>query len=1065
MASTCVMAAFGEDVELRRELEEAKLTIVQLRQQLAATELLLQQERAAREQAEVAAMQAAQAAELAARAAVEASQHSSNPISDRERSSMELMLQRERAARKDAERAARKAAEAAEVAARAAVEASRHRPAPAPVALGESGSGNHYTRIDSGDFEMEDVSDPHPNMHAVAADPSQAPKKSSQRCTKAPSVSASSKVRETSKKASAPTKDNKQKLSLAEVRRAAQEETERHRHQASMIASRSKRDVRHTAEVAGRVQMNPVDEEEQLTIAEMKEIIQRERKIRQQAQLAAEQALTAAKEAQKAILQLEHELDSKGQQLEQERMAREQAELHVAAQKAINASRTANTLNKSSPVKAEKGECVETMPKREVHELKTEDPMHSPREVTATVEDKSSLVKRPRDSSETQSPAASKKPRDPNKNRVRACQGKASKHKMSLKEARKAAQDEIEKRMEQRAKQLSSRNTFAVFKQVHDKKNKIPACVFLVTVAILKIVLRHAVNLRVAVLLGNAVVDVDRAQTGRAAPLLAGRGALLRVLASKAREDEREQDRQREDDERTDAPHDTRAEVLVHVAAHQRGACRAHALLHSGQQTDHRSFGSLGRRLENVRFERKPHPRVVRVRVDDHADAVRHDAEDDAVRRAEALKDLVGEEEERQLRDGLSGDDDAHQPRVVARQVEIVCRSSTRTDRNDGERLEIVSLRSLLVRLVCGDEAQQDEERDDREAQHHVEAPGDADGGGHDTSEIAADTVSDRTVQSLLAVDTADVDQHGHGRLIQQRPRGLRLEVGHEKHDAHDVEGGHEPQREHEDRGRYEAEDVHQLLVLEHVGHSAPDGRRNDGAHTRQRQQDADLHLVEVLRVVKVDLAAAAAITVGLRGEGAVVDGEEELERHEPLALAAIDGELDEAQEGGHLGGWLTDGWVRAPRTPSLLSALTGMIRAVALAAGVAVSRDSGRVSLAAGRPRIPRADTETTNAIATTTAADRSRITLVDALADMDAAGDTKGSVGQRGNTQDPYRHDDDSSQDCSDGGSEHRSDWHSDGSSDRDLDSGEASGRVVGANDAERKAAANGTLARSDN
>ncbi|KAG6623280.1 guanylate-binding protein [Phytophthora cinnamomi] len=202
-----------------------------------------------------------------------------------------------------------------------------------------------------------------------------------------------------------------------------------------MIASRSKRDVRHTAE----------------------EIIQRERKIRQQAQLAAEQALTAAKEAQKAILQLEHELDSKGQQLEQERMAREQAELHVAAQKAINASRTANTLNKSSPVKAEKGECVETMPKREVHELKTEDPMHSPREVTATVEDKSSLVKRPRDSSETQSPAASKKPRDPNKNRVRACQGKASKHKMSLKEARKAAQDEIEKRMEQRAKQLSSR--------------------------------------------------------------------------------------------------------------------------------------------------------------------------------------------------------------------------------------------------------------------------------------------------------------------------------------------------------------------------------------------------------------------------------------------------------------------------------------------------------------------------------------------------------------------------------------------------------------------------------
>ncbi|KAG1703363.1 hypothetical protein DVH05_008271 [Phytophthora capsici] len=72
-------------------------------------------------------------------------------------------------------------------------------------------------------------------------------------------------------------------------------------------------------------------QQSQWTIAEMKAIILREREIRQQAQLAAEQALAAAKEAKKVILQLEEELDTKDHQLQQERASRKKAEL--AAQK------------------------------------------------------------------------------------------------------------------------------------------------------------------------------------------------------------------------------------------------------------------------------------------------------------------------------------------------------------------------------------------------------------------------------------------------------------------------------------------------------------------------------------------------------------------------------------------------------------------------------------------------------------------------------------------------------------------------------------------------------------
>ncbi|KAE8992523.1 hypothetical protein PR003_g21122 [Phytophthora rubi] len=221
-----------------------------------------------------------------------------------------------------------------------------------------------------------------------------------------------------------------------------------------MMANRSKQEIQRMIEASRKFQVSKQNREElQWTIAEMKEIVQRERTIRQQAQLAAEQALAAAKEAQKVILQLEQELDSKDQQLEQERAAR-QAEL--AVQKAANAAKTADDQLKCSPLKAEKGESAKTMPKCEADESETEDAMCSPsHSVTTTVEDKSSPVKRPRECIET--PTASKKPRGPNKNRVKTSPSEASKPKMSLEEARKAAQEEIEKRVEERAKQLLSK--------------------------------------------------------------------------------------------------------------------------------------------------------------------------------------------------------------------------------------------------------------------------------------------------------------------------------------------------------------------------------------------------------------------------------------------------------------------------------------------------------------------------------------------------------------------------------------------------------------------------------
>lgn len=230
---------------------------MQLQQQLAAMAQLVRQERAAREQA----VNRPPAAEGAARAAIEAQRHHhlgpASASSDQERIGMELMLQQERAARREAEHAAQQAARAAEVAARAAVEASRHHSVPAPVAVEENGRG----RRDSGDFEMEDVSDPQQEIDSgehvapggksaiiavftlgyctnrvwclgtTAVAPPQESKKSQASKTRGP--------RKTPV-AMDTTTGNKQKMSLAEVRKAAQEATERRMKERAKVLSSKK---------------------------------------------------------------------------------------------------------------------------------------------------------------------------------------------------------------------------------------------------------------------------------------------------------------------------------------------------------------------------------------------------------------------------------------------------------------------------------------------------------------------------------------------------------------------------------------------------------------------------------------------------------------------------------------------------------------------------------------------------------------------------------------------------------------------------------------------------------
>ncbi|KAJ8528716.1 hypothetical protein ON010_g14612 [Phytophthora cinnamomi] len=120
----------------------------------------------------------------------------------------------------------------------------------------------------------------------------------------------------------------------------------------------------------------------------------------------------------------------------------------------------------------------------------------------------------------------------------------------------------------------------------------------------------------------------------------------------------------REDDEARDTPHHPAAQCAIDPPADERAQAAADAALHGEEHADHRALGALGGRLVDVY-----QPRVLHEYVRDHSDTVSDQAHEDALGRAEALDNLVGVEEERQLGDGLDGDDHTNDVCVVSRQV------------------------------------------------------------------------------------------------------------------------------------------------------------------------------------------------------------------------------------------------------------------------------------------------------------------------------------------------------------------------------------------------------------
>ncbi|EGZ25267.1 hypothetical protein PHYSODRAFT_250493 [Phytophthora sojae] len=94
-----------------------------------------------------------------------------------------------------------------------------------------------------------------------------------------------------------------------------------------------------------------------------------------------------------------------------------------------------------------------------------------------------------------------------------------------------------------------------------------------------------------------------------------------------------------------------------------------------------------------------------------------------------------------------------------------------------------------------------------------------------------------------------------------------------------------------------------------------------------------------------------------------------------------------------------------------------------------------------------------------------RSRVTLVDALPDVMAEWNVGGSVGARNEASYASRRDAEANEDCFEDGHQYSDDQRSDEDSDADYDSDESTGHVAAANDADHRAAAEGTFARSDN
>ncbi|EGZ15248.1 hypothetical protein PHYSODRAFT_260053 [Phytophthora sojae] len=94
-----------------------------------------------------------------------------------------------------------------------------------------------------------------------------------------------------------------------------------------------------------------------------------------------------------------------------------------------------------------------------------------------------------------------------------------------------------------------------------------------------------------------------------------------------------------------------------------------------------------------------------------------------------------------------------------------------------------------------------------------------------------------------------------------------------------------------------------------------------------------------------------------------------------------------------------------------------------------------------------------------------QSRVTLVDALADVMAEWNVGGSVGARNEAPYAPRRDAEANEDYFEDERQYSADQRSNEDSDADYDSDGSTGQVAAANDAEGRAAAKGTFARSDN
>ncbi|KAG1699664.1 hypothetical protein DVH05_012559 [Phytophthora capsici] len=199
-----------ESARLKQELEEMKRKAAEMEAQKHQLEVKFTSEARKRDEAEDLKRQ------------LENMKHTIAQ-KEQERVSMELQVQQEQASREQAELAAQQAANAAEVAARAAIEASRHQP-PAPEEIGRK---RPLERSGSEDIEMEDVSHPRSRAASRAA---------------AVKASATKKPRVPAKKRAATVRGGKPKMSLAEARKAAQEEVEqRIQERAKLLSSKKKK--------------------------------------------------------------------------------------------------------------------------------------------------------------------------------------------------------------------------------------------------------------------------------------------------------------------------------------------------------------------------------------------------------------------------------------------------------------------------------------------------------------------------------------------------------------------------------------------------------------------------------------------------------------------------------------------------------------------------------------------------------------------------------------------------------------------------------------------------------